>query len=99
MDDRTMISITFTLEGVIARELGDFKASEAQFEMALKIQEEKKLKWGLAKTLFEYGQLKKAMADRSQAKEYLERALEQYKDLGSDPKIKEIEAELESLDQ
>jgi tetratricopeptide (TPR) repeat protein len=99
MDDRTMISMTFTLEGVIARELGDFKEAEAQLEMALKVQEEKKLKWGLAKTLFEYGLLKKATEDKAQARDYLQRALVQYKELGSDPKIQEIEEEMKALDK
>jgi predicted ATPase len=95
VDNKYMIAQMYNYKAQIARHAKEYDTSDALFKIAVKIQEEHNLPWGLANTLLEYGIMIKEKGDKERAREHLQRSLDLFTQLGSSTLIEIVKMEME----
>ncbi len=83
--------------GVAHRLAGDYTESEARLQKAMELFQQLDTRWQIGRTWFEWGELRKAQKNMSQARDYFQRALSAFAEMRAVPDEARTLAMLESL--
>jgi tetratricopeptide (TPR) repeat protein len=97
LDNRSMISMCHVYKGIVARESERWDEAENFFKLAMRVQEELDLMWGLGTTCLEYGKMLKARGDNKRAREMLEKSIDIFQDIDSPKNIEIAGRELDQI--
>jgi len=91
VNDRLSIADIYKVEGIIERELGEYKKSDSLLKTSLMMNIELGNKLNEAETSVELGRLYNKLNDEKRSAEYFKRAIAYYKGQGSKKIVKEIQ--------
>ncbi|MCD6461963.1 MAG: ATP-binding protein, partial [Thermoplasmata archaeon] len=97
LKEKLLIGDGYCLYASILAQEKEWDKSADYFEKSIGIHEDLKSIDGLSQTHLYYARMLSAKGDREKARTHLLKALEYYKKLGNEEKIKEIERELDAL--
>ena len=91
VDDKLTTADIFKVKGIIERHLRNYKLSESYLLMSLRINTSLKNEMNIAETSYELGVLYEEIDNSKSKNSYLENALEYYKRIRMEQKVKKIE--------
>lgn len=99
LDHTLYLAVANRAWGVLHRHKGEYAAAEARLNQALELFQGLETRWQIGRTLFELAEVAVDRTDPAEARDYFNRALTMFEEIGAMPDVARTQAALKGVQQ